>query len=325
MFPVKKMVFSSALLAGLGISCSQAMAADNQSHPVLAHQQTAKYKKSVVENAIFRHFIPYTSITDKLEQPRSESIVYFIKKGDSLSEIAQKFNVSLSELVEYNRIKNPHLISVGLELKIPPEEKIHVVKSGDTLDKIAEQHQVSVKDLLANNPLLASAPDSLYIGQELKIPTIQIEKPVFAVNPKKQLVKIASRSKQQQLPIPAMAWPVSGKITSHYGPRWGSLHAGIDIWNEEESRAVIRAARAGKVIKVEYNNYGYGNHVVLDHGDGIETYYAHMREITVNKGDWVSQGAKLGYMGSTGNSTGYHLHFEIRYQGRPINPLPYLN
>ncbi len=324
MLPVRKMVFSSALLAGLGMSCSQVMAAENPSQSVLAHQQTGRYKKSIVEHAIFRHFNPYTSITDKLVQPRTETIVYFIKKGDSLSEVAQKFNVSLSELIEYNRIENPHLISVGLEIKIPPEEKIHVVKADDTLDKIADKHRISVKELLDNNPLLASAPDSLYIGQELKIPTIRAEKPVYAVNPKKQLVKIASRSKQQQFPIPAMAWPVTGKITSYFGPRWGSLHAGIDIWNEKESQAVIRAARAGKVVKVEYD-HGYGNHVVLDHGDGIETYYAHMSEITVNTGDWVSQGAKLGYMGSTGNSTGYHLHFEIRYQGRPINPFPYLN
>ncbi|MBO8172034.1 MAG: M23 family metallopeptidase [Bacillaceae bacterium] len=302
------------------------MASDDNQNGSVTPEKPDEYKKTVVENAVIRYFNPYASITENLEQPRQEVMVYKIQKGDTLSEIASRYNVSLQELIAYNRISNPHLLSIGLELKIPPEEKLYYVKAGDTLEKIAKENEISIEELLEKNPILKEASDALYVGQPLKIPEIKqtISQNYYAVNPKRQIVTIASRKKEQSFPIPAMSWPVTGKITSHFGQRWGKLHAGIDIWNEKEGEAVIKAAKPGKVVKVKRDHYGYGYHVVLDHGNGIQTYYAHMRQITVQEGDWVSEGARLGYMGSTGNSTGYHLHFEIRYQGRPINPLPYL-
>lgn len=122
-----------------------------------------------------------------------------------------------------------------------------------------------------------------------------------------------------------MDWPVEGAtITSGFGTRWGKVHKGVDLWNEQEAKTPILAAKAGKVVEAGANRSGYGRMVVLDHGDGLQTFYAHMRTILVTSGQSVEAGDVLGYMGQTGDSTGYHLHFEVRQDDVPINPLPYL-
>lgn len=322
MNPMQKIVFSSALAAGLGIS-SHAMAADGDA----VADQTLKveeYKKTVIEKALFRYFNPLASLADHMNIPRNTTITYQVERGDTLSGIAAKFDVSLEDLLSYNRIRNPHLLSIGLELKIPPTDNVYVVESGDNPEKIAEKLHISVEELLEENPLLQAAGDAMYVGQRIMIPEKKNFAGSYALHSKKQVVAIASRKKSQSYPVPVMAWPVKGMVSSHYGTRWGSLHTGIDITNPNKGNTPINAARAGKVVKTEMNHGGYGYLVILDHGNNIQTYYAHLSKITVKTGDWVSEGGKLGYMGSTGNSTGYHLHFEIRYHDKPINPLNYL-
>lgn len=118
-----------------------------------------------------------------------------------------------------------------------------------------------------------------------------------------------------------MVWPVSGTLTSGFGPRWGRMHEGIDIAGG--SGTPIGAAAAGTVILAGWNG-GYGNMVVVDHGGGISTGYAHMSSISVSVGQSVGQGTVVGGMGTTGSSTGVHLHFEVRVNGAATNPLSYL-
>ena len=132
-------------------------------------------------------------------------------------------------------------------------------------------------------------------------------------------------------------WPVPGfyYISSHYGSRWGTTHRGMDIAGSGISGAEITAANSGEVIFVANNcshNYGkssgkwcgcgggFGNYCIVDHGGGYATLYAHASKITVKKGDKVTTGDVLGYVGSTGNSTGYHLHFEVRVDGERLDP-----
>lgn len=117
-----------------------------------------------------------------------------------------------------------------------------------------------------------------------------------------------------------LVWPVGGSITSGYGMRWGRLHAGIDIG--AGYGAPIVAAASGTVISAGWMG-GYGNLVIIDHGGGMATAYAHQSSIAVGGGS-VSQGQVIGYVGSTGNSTGAHLHFEVRINGSPVDPLGYL-
>lgn len=112
-------------------------------------------------------------------------------------------------------------------------------------------------------------------------------------------------------------WPARGPVTSEYGNRWGRLHAGIDIGGPVGSQ--IWAAKAGTVV-VSGSQGGYGNTIVIDHGGGMTTLYAHQSRLVAGQGQRVSQGQLIGYIGNTGNSTGPHLHFETRYGGTPKNP-----
>lgn len=118
-----------------------------------------------------------------------------------------------------------------------------------------------------------------------------------------------------------LTWPVQGTITSGFGPRWGRMHEGLDIAGA--SGTPIAAAKAGTVIFAGWNG-GYGNMVVLDHGGGLSTAYPHLSSISVSVGQGVGQGSVVGGMGTTGNSTGVHLHFEVRVGGAAVNPLGYL-
>lgn len=117
------------------------------------------------------------------------------------------------------------------------------------------------------------------------------------------------------------AWPITGSITSGYGPRWGRMHSGIDI--DCVTGAPIRASKAGTVVSATYDGSGYGYYIVIDHGGGFASLYAHMSELYVSGGS-VAQGQTIGACGSTGASTGDHLHFEIRVNGSPQDPLSYL-
>lgn len=118
-------------------------------------------------------------------------------------------------------------------------------------------------------------------------------------------------------------WPTPGyyNITSPYGQRWGRMHKGIDIG--APGGAKIVAANAGTVITRAYDANGYGNYVIVDHGGGYMTVYAHMSSVSVSKGQKVSKGQQVGKVGSTGRSTGNHLHFEIRENGTAKNPMNY--
>ena len=118
-----------------------------------------------------------------------------------------------------------------------------------------------------------------------------------------------------------VAWPTNGSVTSGFGYRWGSLHAGIDIANG--TGTPIRAAKGGTIILAGWNG-GYGNCIVIDHGGGFSTLYGHMTRLRASDGQRVSQGDLIGDMGSTGNSTGSHLHFETRVNGSPQDPQRYL-
>jgi murein DD-endopeptidase MepM/ murein hydrolase activator NlpD len=118
-----------------------------------------------------------------------------------------------------------------------------------------------------------------------------------------------------------LVWPVPGPITSGFGPRWGSFHYGLDIG--AGFGTPIRAAAAGTVIYSGWYD-GFGNFVVIDHGGGLSTTYGHQSRIVVSLGTRVAQGQVVGYVGSTGFSTGPHLDFEVRVDGRPVDPLGFL-
>lgn len=142
---------------------------------------------------------------------------------------------------------------------------------------------------------------------------------------KKHTVSIASlESRPSENQVPSFSHPVTNpRLTSKFGMRYGHHHNGIDIvsWS---SNMDIRAAKTGKVVASRAHASGLGNLVIIDHGNGYETYYGHLSKRYVAEGDLVRAGDIIGKMGSTGHSTGVHLHFEIRKNDQPLNPLAYL-
>ena len=119
------------------------------------------------------------------------------------------------------------------------------------------------------------------------------------------------------------SWPVTGaRISSRYGPRWGTIHTGLDL--AISTGTPVYCCDEGRVIFAGWNRNGYGNLIKVDHGNGYQTWYAHLSKIYVKNGEIVAKGEIIGAVGNTGNSTGPHLHLEIRKNGSAKNPLNYL-
>lgn len=141
---------------------------------------------------------------------------------------------------------------------------------------------------------------------------------VVAKGPKQTTVSYVSRGSGQ---ISGLIWPVSGRISSYYGYRWSGFHTGLDIAADRGDP--FAASAAGTVVSAGWDG-GYGKSILIDHGNGVMTRYAHATQLLVSSGQYVSKGQTIGLVGSTGNSTGPHLHFEVIINGDTVNPLSYL-
>lgn len=144
---------------------------------------------------------------------------------------------------------------------------------------------------------------------------------VVAKGPSRAPVTVAYSASRGSGNVSGLGWPLQGRINSYYGYRWGSFHTGLDIDGDQGDPYV--AAAAGKVTAAGWSG-GYGNMLTIDHGNGVVTRYAHSTKLLVSVGQQVSKGQTIGLVGSTGNSTGSHLHFEILVNGDTVNPSNYL-
>ncbi len=141
--------------------------------------------------------------------------------------------------------------------------------------------------------------------------------------PVNEVVKVGTKKRPSSAPTGTYIKPCSGSFSSGYGRRWGRTHTGVDL--AAPAGTPIYAADGGTVTYAQYNASGYGNLIKISHGGSTETYYGHCSRILVSVGDKVAQGQLIGLVGSTGRSTGNHLHFEIRFGGNPVNPWPYIS
>ncbi len=223
-----------------------------------------------------------------------------VRPGETVGEIAVRYNLDVDTIMEANP-EIDEIIHPGDELVILPQKgAVHIVEAGDTLWDIARIYDVEVAAILAVNGKKSS---QLAVEEKLLIPGGNL----------RQVKVLPSRRM-----IGRFAWPARGELTSCFGYRWGRLHAGIDIANDPGSP--VRAAQNGRVVFTGWLG-GYGYTVVVEHGRGYETLYGHLSDYLVAAGEYVRTGQVVGHMGSTGYSTGPHLHFEIRAQGYPVNPL----
>ena len=229
---------------------------------------------------------------------------HLVQKGETLSEIAQKYKVPLNSIIQANSIKSAHRIRTGRTLRIPGEtlgfENIwYKVQPGDTLFSIGRRHNIEWRDLQRINGI--SSPRSLQIGRMIRVSD---SRPGFA---KPLRIPLVVTSKYGYRPHP---------VTGRY-----QHHAGIDFRAATGTR--VYASKSGRVIFAKWKG-GYGKLVGIEHAGNFTTWYGHLSRISVKVGQTVSQGKVIGLSGNTGISTGPHLHFEIRYKGRSEKPTKYI-
>jgi len=252
-------------------------------------------------------------------KPRSESIEYTVEEGDTVSTIAEKFGVSIDTIRWENDLKSVKDIKPGDRLKILPVTGIaHKVQHGETIYSIAKKYEVDAQAIV-NWPYNSYANDetfALAVGQELIVPEGIMPK-AQPTTPRRYYAEVPSAGTITG--TGQFVWPVGGRITQYFV--W--YHPGIDIANSSAPAAV--AADSGTVMIAGWPApWAYGNRVLIDHGNGFSTLYAHLSAIYVSPGQAVGRGQAIGKIGSTGRSTGVHLHFEIRNNGVAVNPLSYL-
>ncbi len=255
------------------------------------------------ENKIIHRWLEEGKVAEEATHQLSEN--YIVQAGDTLWSISRQLGVDIRELREANDLSN-NLIRTGdvLFYTVPAQSQLqtHRVKPGETLWSLASCYQISVEQLSAINQI--EDPRSLRQGQVLVVSSRGAK--VQAVAGKGRI---------------SFDWPLSGRITSAFGPRNSGFHHGLDIAGEMGK--LINAAESGRVDSARWRSV-YGKTVILDHGNGYRTLYAHLSDYLVDPGEMVQKGQVIGKVGSTGNSTGPHLHFEVRIDNKAVDPAPYL-
>ena len=254
-----------------------------------------------------------------------------------MSSIAQSFGVDPNYILWNNPgVRDADMLLVGANLLIPSVNGlVYTVTLGDTLSDLAAYYQIDVQSITAFGPNGLSSPDDVIEGMVLVLPgavpppppppppvAAPAAPPAVAPQPAYQPAVVSEPDPE---PAPARVssgyiWPFYSSISQYFS----SYHRGIDIDGFGRYGATISAAASGTVVLAAYQDYGYGNHIIIQHPDGSRTLYAHLSEIWVSQGEYVSQGEGIGALGSTGYSTGPHLHFEIHIGGVQVDPLAYL-
>lgn len=244
---------------------------------------------------------------------------YTVKDGDTLSSIASKFGVSIDSVKWANTNINWQKIKPGVSVSIPPVTGVvYKVKPGDTVYSIAKKLQTDPQGIV-DFPLNTFSDDetfALVAGQTLIVPDGVMPNESAPTAP--TLANILTPDAGSVSATGKFVWPGFGRITQPFR----SYHPGVDIANHDGGSII--AADSGTVIVSGWTNTGYGNHIIIDHGNGYKTLYGHLSSISVVTGQRVSRGSTIGQMGSTGRSTGTHLHFEIRTASGNVDPLGFL-
>ncbi|MBS4207138.1 M23 family metallopeptidase [Bacillus sp. FJAT-50079] len=266
-----------------------------------------------------------------LEKGTLKEETYVVKEGDVLGKIAAAYDLTSEELIELNEgLTEDSVIKIGQELNVTVTKPLlHVIVEQEAYN---EETVNFAKEVVENDSMPKGETKVTQEGKNGKsgftykiikqngqqmskevTKEATIEEPVTEVIQKGTKV-IPSRGSG------SLAWPANGGyISSHMGNRWGKLHKGIDI--ARPSNYTIKAADNGVVVSAGWDNGGYGNKIVIDHQNGMRTVYAHLDSVGVSAGQTVEKGAAIGVMGSTGQSTGVHLHFEVYKNGKLENPM----
>jgi murein DD-endopeptidase MepM/ murein hydrolase activator NlpD len=281
--------------------------------------------------AIDRDTQLHTIIPDR---PRTAPQTYTVEVGDSVFGIAQKFKLKPETVLwaNYRLLNdNPNMLSVSQDLIIPAANGVlYDVKKGDTLESVAAKFKATIEDIVSwpgNN--IDIADPQIVAGSTVMIPNGQREMQTWVVptiwransGANKSISTGCDTSGVNVMGTGYFMWPADNRGIS--GNDFWSGHLGIDI--AAGTGAAVYASDSGVVVYAASIGGGYGLMVMIDHGNGFHTLYAHNSAILVRCGQGVTKGQIIAHAGSTGNSTGPHLHFEIRYGGMFVNPHDYLN
>ncbi len=303
---------------------------------VLAMPSFEEYQ-STSERGIHRAAVIHTTIPTR---SRVEVLTYTVEQGDSLFAIADNFGLKPETILwgNFDTLKdNPHTLQPGQQLNIlPVNGTYHQWREGESLFRVAEYYGVDPLDIIQ------------YPGNEIDIYDFDMDNPSFEVG---QMLIVPGGERELVDYGPPAITRNNPAIASTYGPghcgtiytgavgvgyfiwptteRWLSgynynpkIHPAIDIAGSLGN--AVWASDNGVVVYSGWSNYGYGNLVVIDHGNGWQTLYAHLNTISVGCGQSVNQGELIGGLGTTGNSSGPHLHFEMIYSGAKVNPWDFL-
>ncbi len=268
-----------------------------------------------------------TTSSEATPQPaekRSGFVQYVVEQGDSAGRIANRFGLTVSTVLSANGLTSRSVIQPGDKLRIPPTDGIiYKVKSGDTLGRIASYLSVDSRDIAETNGLGDGSVIS--IGMELVVPGGKMPAVKATTTPTRiasSIRNVITPPASTEVSNSKLLWPSSARRISQYYK--GSSHFGLDI--AAPTGTPIYAAESGVVLTSGWNSSGYGYMIVIDHGGGLYTRYAHHSKLLVSAGDSVARGDVIGLMGSTGRSTGPHLHFEVLVGGllNRRNPLDYI-
>jgi murein DD-endopeptidase MepM/ murein hydrolase activator NlpD len=256
---------------------------------------------------------PHTEIPIR---PRLSVITHTVQAGETVQSIADLYRLNPTTILWSNpKLEEvPDLLRIGQQVVILPVDGVyHTVTEDDTLESIAEKYKVEVEAITGLS------------YNDLRPPLFLIQPGMKLILPGGTKPYVPRRVTSYSGPVPtnargtgAFVWPVSGSLTQLYW--WG--HRAIDIGAPTGSAVV--ASDGGYVSFVGWTDIGYGYLIILDHANGYSSYYAHLSQMYVMVGQQVERGQVIGAVGSTGNSTGPHLHLEIRYNGNEQNPLVYL-
>jgi len=268
----------------------------------------------------------YTLQAEEVRQYRGGEIIsHIVTENETLSSIADKYGLSVESILWENNLTEKSTIKPGQELSVLPINGIrHKVKRGETIYTVGKKYgldgsQVQMIVDYPFNEFLNDETFELVAGQWLMIPEGVKPEAVAQVAQQRASLALLTPDAGSVVAHGTFVWPAAGRITQGYS----FYHKAIDIANRPGGP--ILAADAGIVTSSGWpDGGGYGNRVVIDHGNGFVTLYAHLSVAQVQVGQRVNRGDVLGQMGSTGRSTGIHLHFEIRQGGALINPLSFL-
>lgn len=258
---------------------------------------------------------PFAACMEQVRaQIESRQGEYHVVPGDTLFSIAQNHGLAVPQLAAINELADQDQIYAGQILRLPGEIIRHKIDQGETLLEISSKYKVGLDTIVSCNHIIDE--NQVLAGEQIIIPVLAKNTVPRTPARVKAPENLALEQLAEQLP-----WPVAGWISSPFGMRDGRMHQGIDI--AADSGEPITAVRGGEVTFAGAQD-GYGLTVIIDHGQGLSTLYAHCSELLVEAGDRVAPGCLIARVGSTGRSTGPHLHLEVQLNGIPHDPLPCL-